>query len=259
MAFLGRIFGFPGKLEPSELIYGATDKGVVRKSNEDFFSIDERKRLFIAADGMGGHNAGEVASLHATKILNQYFSEDLINEIRGNPELISAEMKGAVLYAHQKIMEMAGKEKRYRGMGCTIIVALIDETELHLCHVGDTRAYICKNTDLSLLTTDHSYVQSLVNKGDMTLEEARKSPIRNKITQAIGVPEKIKPEYTHYQLCKDDKLLLCSDGLWDMLPDDTIWKIMKKHKPAQEICKKLIEKAKTAGGKDNITVIVAYN
>lgn len=241
----------------ADTYHGETDIGKVRRANEDFFRIDPEKKLFIAADGMGGHNAGEVASLNATNWVNKYLSADLLSKIEGNNERIRQEMIKSLLFAHRGILEISKKKVRLQGMGCTIVAALVKGQDLHVSHVGDARAYVCTNSSIKLLTTDHSYVMAMVKRGEMTLEEARNSPKKNKIIQAIGVPEQIMPEYTYHQMARGDKLLLCSDGLWDMLSDKSIHKIVKKNKPAKSICEKLVKMANKAGGKDNITAVVA--
>ncbi len=243
----------------SGTVYGATDMGKVRKNNEDYFLIRPEKNLFIAADGMGGHNAGEVASAKATESVNKYFTPGLISGIMGNEEEIQREMILSLHDAHKKVREMARNKSEYRGMGCTIVVAFIDDNTLHLCHVGDARAYLCNDAGIKLLTSDHSVVMSIVKAGNMTMEEARTSPIKNELTQAIGGPGTIEPDYNHYSLENGDKILLCSDGLWDMLADRVIYEIIKKDKPAKAICEELIIMANKAGGKDNVTTVLAVH
>ncbi len=257
MNFVKKLLGSSEKNELSDRIYGATHVGKVRKNNEDCFLIDSDKQLFIAADGMGGARAGEVASLNAVKAVNHYLANELLEMIEGDNEEIKRELINGVLYAHRRIVGFAKKNAKFRGMGCTIVVALVEELDLHICHVGDARAYVVSNSRMKLLTTDHSWVMTLVKKGQMTLEEARNSPKKNKITQAIGI-QRITPEYTHYKISPGDRLLLCSDGLWDMLPDVKIHKILKKKRSARATCETLIDKANRAGGKDNVTAVVVY-
>lgn len=257
MSILKRILGSSDENDLSNRIYGATHVGRVRRNNEDCFLIDSDKNLFIAADGMGGARAGEVASKNAVKAVNHYLANELLEMIEGDSEEIKRELVNGVLYAHKRIVEFAKKNAKYRGMGCTIVVALVENLDLHICHVGDARAYIVANSSIKLLTTDHSWVMNLVKKGEMTLEQARNSPKKNKITQAIGI-QRIKPEYTYYKMDPGDRLLLCSDGLWDMLSDAKIHKILKKKRSAKSICEKLIDKANRAGGKDNVTAVVSF-
>lgn len=258
--FLKRLVGLSpetGK-DLSHKIHGQTHVGRVRKGNEDYFLIHLEKKLYIASDGMGGHNAGEVASLNATQFINRYFSTERLAKIRGDREKIKAEMIECLCRANLELREMAKTNKGYRGMGCTIVMALVDGENLHLCHVGDSRAYLCNRSGLKLLTTDHSLVMSLVANGKMTMEEARLSPIKNELTQAIGAMKAVQPDHSVYPLKKKDRLLLCSDGLWDMLPDKEIHRVIKKNSSAKTTCEELIRLANEAGGKDNITVVVLH-
>jgi protein phosphatase len=256
--WIGRVLGRGGS-DAADRVYGATHVGRKRKANEDFFLIHKEKNLFIAADGMGGHNAGEVASLNAAKHINQYFSFKVLSEIAGDGDQIRKRMCESLAGANRKLREMARVNKGYRGMGCTVVMALIEGDDLHLCHVGDSRAYLCNRSGIQLLTTDHSYVMGLVAAGKMTPEEARHSNLKNELTQAIGAMQTIKPDYNCRSLKEGDRLLLCSDGLWDMLSDEEIYRVTRKNRPAQAICDELIEKANTAGGKDNITAVLVIH
>ncbi len=256
--WMGKVLG-KGGAAAGDRIYGATHVGRKRKGNEDFFLIQMEKSLFIAADGMGGHNAGEVASLNATKHINQYFSLKALSQITGDGDEIKRRMVESLQGAHRKLREMSRANTGYRGMGCTVVMALIEGDDLHLCHVGDSRAYLCNKSGIQLLTTDHSYVMGLVASGKMTPDEARHSKMKNELTQAIGAVQTIKPDYNCYSLRGGDKLLLCSDGLWDMLSDEEIYGVVKKHRPANVICDELIEKANEAGGKDNITAVLVIH
>jgi len=242
-----------------KMVHGVTDVGKERSVNEDYFNFNMEKNLFIVADGMGGHNAGDVASKNATQMVDEYLKIDLINNIRGNNRKIREAIIKSLLHAHLKILEMADKNSQYQGMGCTMVVALIMGNSLHLCHVGDARAYICNEKGIVLLTRDHSFVMDLVENGKLTREEARLSPIKNKLHQAIGASRTINPDYKHYILKNDDKILLCSDGLWDMMSDDQIYTVLKQNKPAKKICENLIKMANNAGGRDNITAVVVQH
>jgi serine/threonine protein phosphatase PrpC len=261
MKFLNKIFGIQGRgnkpaAEISEMIFGATDVGKERTNNEDYFLISLRKNLHIVADGMGGHNAGEIASLNATETINDYFTSELLSQIRDDEISIDTEMKQSLLKANQKILDMAKTNNAYYGMGCTVVVALINGNTLHLCHVGDARAYVCNEGGIQLLTTDHSKVMDLVKAGQITMEEARTSPLKNELSQAIGSPTPIVPDYNHCVLEDGDKVLLCSDGLWDMLSDEEIYEIVAQKKPAKILCEELVTMANDAGGHDNITVVL---
>ncbi|MCP5045912.1 MAG: Stp1/IreP family PP2C-type Ser/Thr phosphatase [bacterium] len=242
--------------EIRKMASGATDVGKERQVNEDFFLINQQKHLFIVADGMGGHNAGDVASKQATQIADNYLTRELLNDIRGNMRKIRETIIKSLIHAHMKILDMADKNPGLEGMGCTIVAALILENSLHLCHVGDARAYLANENGITLLTRDHSYVMELVQKGKLTMEEARVSPMKNKLNQAIGASKSINPDYKHCVLKEGDKILLCSDGLWDMISDPELYAVLRQNRPAGDLCNALIKKANNAGGHDNITAII---
>ena len=261
MNILKKLFGGQGRQElPAEdlfeSVHGLTDVGMERDNNEDYFLVNTAKNLFVVADGMGGHNAGEVASLNATEAVNDHFTPEILSEIRGSRIKINDELNDCLYAANQKILDMAQKNTDYQGMGCTLVVALVERGALHTGHVGDARAYLCKENGLHLLTTDHSKVMELVKAGQMTLEEARQSPLKNELSQAIGSPLPIIPDYNFCELKNGDKVLLCSDGLWDMLSDEEICYMVKQPQPARSICEELVKKANDAGGHDNITVVL---
>ena len=243
----------------SEHCCGATDAGKVRPHNEDSFVISEKKGLYIVSDGMGGYEAGEIASGIAVELINEYFTFDLISRLRKNDENIGSELKLSLHAANEKILKLAEDNPSYRGMGCTVVAALIVNDGLHLCHVGDSRAYVCNRTGIHLLTTDHSAVMDLVKSGRMTLEEARNSPAKNRLSQAVGASGPVEPEYDFYHVQDGDKIVLCSDGLWDMLTDRDIFHIVTQKKPIKYLCEKLVRAANEAGGHDNITVVVIHH
>lgn len=234
---------------------GMTDPGRIRENNEDSFLLLPEKNLYIVADGMGGHNAGEVASSLAVTGVDDYFSPELLAKIRGQDDRIRQELNNCLREVNRRIRQRSRDESRYAGMGCTLVVALLDGDRLHLGHVGDSRAYRCA-AGIAALTTDHSVVMDLVQTGNLTKEEARASPLKNELTQAIGVRTSIAPGYGAYTLQPDDRILLCTDGLWDMLTDAEIWEIVRQAKPLAERCQELIDRANAAGGQDNITVVL---
>ena len=261
MSILKKLFGGRGGQDSQaedlfESVHGLTDVGLDRDNNEDYFLVDSLKNLFIVADGMGGHNAGEVASLNATEAVNDHLTPKILAEIKGDRIKINDELNDCLYIANQKILDMAENNVSCQGMGCTLVVALVERGALHTGHVGDARAYLCDANGINLLTTDHSKVMELVEAGQMTLEEARQSPLKNELSQAIGSPLPIIPDYNFTALKNGDKVLLCSDGLWDMLADEEICRIVNQAQPAKSICEELVKKANDAGGHDNITVVV---
>ena len=236
--------------------FGMTDPGKIRENNEDSFLLLPEKNLYIVADGMGGHNAGEVASSHAVTEVDNYLSPQLLPNIQGQDNRIRQELRNCLREVNLRIRQQAKAEPQYAGMGCTLVVALVDGDRLHLGHIGDSRAYRCAAVGITALTTDHSVVMELVRAGAMTEAEARASSLKNELTQAIGVRATIAPDYGTYTLQPDDWILLCTDGLWDMLTDAEIWEIVRQAKPLAERCQELIDRANAAGGQDNITVVL---
>ncbi len=234
--------------------FGMTDPGKIRDNNEDSLLLLPEKNLYIVADGMGGHNAGEIASSHAVTEVDNYFSPQLLAKIRGQDDRIRQELNNCLREVNRRIRQQAKAEPGYAGMGCTLVVALVDGDRLHLGHIGDSRAYRCAAAGITALTTDHSVVVELVRAGAMTEAEARASSLKNELTQAIGVRATIAPDYGAHALQADDRILLCTDGLWDMLADAEIQEIVRQARPLAECCQELIDRANAAGGQDNITV-----
>ena len=239
----------------SESVFGMTDVGMKRPGNEDAFLLLPEKHLYIVSDGMGGHNAGEVASQTAVDALQVFFDSHAIQPIP--PESREEVMINAVHEANRQVFEKGRSVPEYSGMGCTLVVAFIDKSTLHVCHVGDSRVYVIDKKEIIQVSTDHSVVMELVQAGQMTKAEARHSYLKNQLTQALGTSPVVRPEYIQRTLKKGDTVLLCTDGLWDMLSDEEIYTIVKKGAKPEEICSKLISKANEAGGNDNITVVIA--
>lgn len=256
MINLNKLLRLSDKEISGEKVYGITDIGKIRENNEDYFLTSIEKKLFIVSDGMGGHNAGEIASMNATKSVDAHFSPQLISKMKKDPDQIRNEIVRSINGAHQKIHDLAAENQKYKGMGCTIVLALVVEDSLHIGHIGDSRAYLSNGKKMELLTTDHTYVMELVKAGKMRMEEIKSSAIKNHLSQALGAPIKLIPSYSQHQLNVKDKVLLCSDGLWDCLSDKEIFYILNQRKSNNQICSDLIKRANRAGGYDNITVVV---
>ncbi|MCX6156963.1 MAG: Stp1/IreP family PP2C-type Ser/Thr phosphatase [Ignavibacteriae bacterium] len=240
-------------------ISGKTNIGKKRENNEDAYYVDEVNNIFIVADGMGGHNAGEVASAKSIELIKFGLDSFALQEMKQNPSKIEDILKRVLSDVNENIYELGNNNPDYHGMGCTIVLTYIENNYLHKIHVGDARCYVCRNDKIEQLGDDHSYVGAAIKMGYMTKEEARKSPEKNKITMAVGTSNNIQPDYRKYELQKGDIIMLCSDGLWDMLSDENILKIINTNKSAQEISEQLITEANNSGGVDNITVIVIKN
>ncbi len=236
-------------------VYGMTDVGMKRVGNEDAYLIFPEKQFYIVSDGMGGHNAGEVASKTALKAIETFFANIDISTIPEN--LIPDTMADAVFAANKEVWEKSRSMPEYSGMGCTLAMVFLDKNTLHVCHIGDSRVYVIDHKEIIQITMDHSVVMELVKAGQISKEEARKSTLKNQLTRALGISSEANLEYTKQQVKMGDTILLCTDGLWDMLTDDEIYTVVKKGGTPEKICTKLISMANDAGGDDNITVIVA--
>ncbi len=236
-------------------VYGMTDVGMKRVGNEDAYLIFPEKQFYIVSDGMGGHNAGEVASKTALKAIETFFANIDISTIPEN--LIPDTMAGAVFAANKEVWDKSRSMPEYSGMGCTLAMVFLDKNMLHVCHIGDSRVYVIDHKEIIQITMDHSVVMELVKAGQISKEEARKSTLKNQLTRALGISSEANLEYTKQQVKMGDTILLCTDGPWDMLTDDEIYTVVKKGGIPEQCCSRLIRMANDAGGDDNITVIVA--
>lgn len=222
-----------------------TDVGSVREQNED--SLVVRPPLFVVADGMGGHAAGEVASEIAVKTI-----EELA------PSFADAEALGhAVEEANRDIINAALAGEGREGMGTTVTAAVLERNRLVIAQVGDSRAYLLHNGELTQLTRDHSLMANMIEAGQITPEEARYHPSRSVITRALGNDPDTVPDLYEINVEDGDRLLLCSDGLYSMLEDDEIAAVMRRVSDPQRCASTLVNGAIAAGGHDNVTVIVA--
>ena len=235
--------------------YGLKDVGRVRTINQDYIFLTEQPvgnlpNLFMVADGMGGHKAGDLASEYTVDMVQEAISKSM----QTNPFQI---LKGAVQYANQKLLEKARESKDYTGMGTTLVIATIDEEKglAYVVNVGDSRLYKV-GSSMEQITTDHSLVEEMVHLGELSREEARSHPDKNIITRAIGVSERVEPDYFDTNFSKGECLLLCSDGLTNMLEDQEIAEIMDRHNTPRGKVEELILAANRRGGKDNIAVVV---
>lgn len=228
----------------------ATDIGLVRESNQD--SLLVAQPLFAVADGMGGHQGGEVASATALEILSATFGSSTSRD-----DLIEA-----VRRANAKVWDKAQLDDDLRGMGTTLtaIAKVADEEtgaeSIAIINVGDSRTYLLRNGELSQITTDHSFVEEMVKAGEISAEEAETHPKRNVLTRALGVEPTVESDVVDMQPVPGDRLLLCSDGLTREVTDDQIGATLRRLKNPDEAAKELINMAKTNGGHDNITIVI---
>lgn len=229
-----------------------TDKGMVRNNNQDYVLNfrSSKYTLFIIADGMGGHNGGEIASKIAATSVRDFVYEKYIN-YNDKQDLL----REAVVMANAAVFKEQAGADELKGMGTTITCCIIKDSELFYGHVGDSRAYIISGNGIRKITIDHSYVQELVKNGTITEEEAKNHPQRNLITRAVGTEEFVVVDTGTITLSLDDILLICSDGLTIYVSDEEICEIILNRKG--EAAEELIELAKERGGSDNISVIIA--
>ncbi|MDM8545153.1 Stp1/IreP family PP2C-type Ser/Thr phosphatase [Candidatus Venteria ishoeyi] len=241
-----------------------TDTGQLREHNEDRIVADVGPDCAIAvlADGMGGYQAGEIASeVAVTETMQALQAEQAqVNLVAVDESLgyqhASLLLQQAVLKANLAIFQTAQSRTEYRGMGTTIVAALFYAQALSIAHVGDSRLYRLRGQKLECLTNDHSVLQELIDNGLYTQEEARHSPNRNLVTRALGVNMDVEVELTEAQTQAGDRYLLCSDGLNDMLEDIKIQQILCAQTDLDQAAKQLLEAANNSGGEDNISVIL---
>jgi protein phosphatase len=233
---------------------GCTDTGQLREHNEDNLLVHADLGLAAVADGMGGHQAGEVASRIAVEVL----AEQLVNDREAVPDHDDAAERLAHVLAdaNLKILRVAAERPECYGMGATIVAARFRGGRFTVAHLGDSRLYRLRGQDLDQITEDHSLVQEFVRQGVLSEEEARASLNKNLITRALGISDHVQPDVTGGTLLAGDVFLLCSDGLTDVVSDAHIAEALAQDAAVNYIAGGLIEMANAAGGPDNITVIV---
>jgi protein phosphatase len=231
---------------------GNTDVGVVRSGNEDNLLVDHQKGVFIVADGMGGHAAGEIASDMAVGIIARK-----VEGIRSQSDERACEQIGeAIRAANAAIFDRTLAEQDKRGMGTTVTVLVLFARKYLIGQVGDSRAYLLRNGQLSQITKDHSYVQEQVDAGLLTPEQARTHPYSNVITRCVGANEEVVPDIYYGAIRSGDIILLASDGLTGMLGDDQLLEILQSEGGPDTWVDQMIADANRRGGLDNITAVV---
>jgi len=234
-------------------ISGITDVGVVRQNNEDAIAYQAEQGLVILADGMGGHNAGEVASQLAVETVEQRLLQVIGEDAPAYDELLT----DAIYQANTAVYERSKLVADCNGMGTTLVVACFDHDQAHIANVGDSRLYLYRDGALSQLTQDHSLVAEMVAKGFMSPQEARQSPQKNIITRAVGLQDEVEVDIYEQGLRVGDLYLLCSDGLSDVVDDETIHTCIEENiSNIDALSRQLVDKALQAGGPDNVSVIV---
>lgn len=235
------------------LTHAISDIGLVRETNEDSY-IAEPPHLFVVADGMGGHVAGEIASQLASTTVRRYIQEN-IGDIN-----LEGLLQQAIDQANTAVYQLAQSKEEFNGMGTTVIAVYVDGDFVHWGHVGDSRIYLLRNGELSQITNDHSLVFELVQSGNITREEAKNHPKRNMLTRAVGTSSLIKIDTGVIRWEPEDIILMCTDGLTNMVSEQDIYKFINDPQgDFYSILENLVIQAKNAGGFDNITTILLKN
>ena len=233
--------------------WGMKDIGKCREINQDYIFVSEEPignlpNLFLVADGMGGHKAGDLASEYTVAKVQEAVSKSM----QTIPYQV---LKGAFQYANQKLLEKAGESDSYTGMGTTLVAATVKNDAVYVVNVGDSRLYKIGDK-IEQITEDHSLVEEMVRMGEISKEQARNHPDKNIITKAMGVSDTVEPDYFDTDLQKGECLLMCSDGLTNMVSDRQIKEIVELRTDLESCAKELIRAANQNGGRDNIAVVL---
>lgn len=233
-----------------------SDVGQRRKVNEDAAGYFESKNhipLMMVCDGIGGHNAGEIASAMALMSIGQAWEKTEFNDI----EEVYQWLIQKITEANEAIFTRSAQYEDLYGMGTTVVVASIIGNQLMIANVGDSRAYVLRNFQLKQLTEDQSLVNALLKSGEITPEEAENHPNKNIVTQSLGVTSSVEIDFVRMTIKNEDTLILCSDGLSDMLSLEEIRNVMNHYSDVEQQVEKAVQEANEAGGRDNITVAIA--
>lgn len=235
------------------IAYSITDIGERRKINQDYVycssnQIGSLPNLFIVADGMGGHNAGDYAS----RFCVEYFTERIRESNQTSP--ISA-IETALKETNEALLKKAQEQIEYEGMGTTFVVATISDKKMYVANIGDSRLYVI-GKEMRQITEDHSLVEAMVKTGKLDRKEAKQHPNKNIITKALGASTEVEPDFFEVDLEEGDTVLMCSDGLTNMLDDEDIVEIIRAHEDPQAAADALVKSANKNGGIDNISIIL---
>lgn len=236
-------------------ITGKTDIGRLRRANQDAFCCGElpgNAVYAVVCDGMGGANGGDIASSNAVKIIKDYVESSYREDMNSNS--VKALLQSSMCGANVRLHDIARTIPSLSGMGTTAVAVIVSENIAHIAHLGDSRAYLIRGGEITQITKDHSVVQSMVDCGQITKEQARNHPRKNVITRALGIKSEIEAEYNEIDFFEDDKLLICSDGLTNYVEDAKIAEVLSNN--SENAAETLINLANEAGGGDNITLVI---
>lgn len=246
---------------------GISDVGLKREGNEDSYSIEDSLGLYIVADGMGGHLAGEVASQIAVEMVNKSYrkwveKETPVDDLFGSPDnslsLKGNYLRSSIRLANRVVYEMAVEYEQYHGMGTTMVILLVTPALVIAANVGDSRIYMVRDGRIERLSRDHTIVSEQVEMGIMTEEEAATSPLKHILTRNLGSSEEVEPEIFELEPFNDDRFILCSDGLTDLISDEEIQEITRNEDDPDQLCRKFVDKVLKRGAHDNTTVISVF-
>jgi protein phosphatase len=232
-----------------------SDMGRVRTNNEDSFLADVKRGLFIVADGMGGITGGEVASALAVSVVSEHLRDRIV--AAASSEGVLAALKGALIEADAEIKERTRRQTELSGMGTTIILALVQGKSVSIAHVGDSRGYLVRGDSIRRLTEDHTVVAQIVRSGMITDDEARTHKLKHVLSQALGSSPSPVPGLQTLRLQKGDVVILCTDGVTDMVEDEELARIVRECGDDVDLaCRQIVARANENGGRDNITLVM---
>lgn len=236
-------------------IVAKTDKGNVRENNQDSYAVGElpgEVAWAVVCDGMGGASGGNIASALAVRVISEKIKASYREDM--SDRSIRNMLEAAIVAANLAVFDMAVKNTVLAGMGTTVVCAVVKNDCCFIAHVGDSRAYLLTKNSIKQITTDHSVVQTLVEKGQLTADQAKDHPSKNIITRALGVEDRVKIDFDQLDIEHDQTILLCTDGLSNFLETDEIYDLVKDGK-YYAFAERLVKKANENGGGDNITVV----
>lgn len=247
--------------------FGTTDVGLKREGNEDSFAYDDSLGLYIVADGMGGHLAGEVASQIAVEMISKSYRKWVENktpddELFGKPDksigTLGNYIQSSIKLANRVIYEMAMEYEQYHGMGTTVVIILTTPDLIIASNVGDSRIYLLRDGQLEMLSKDHTIVAEQVEMGAMTEEEAETSPLKHILTRNLGSAQEVDPEVFELAPSNNDRFVLCTDGLTDLVSDQEILETLNQENDPEAVCNKFIDTVLNRGAHDNTTIISIF-
>ena len=246
---------------------GLTDPGLKREGNEDFYSTDDLLGLYVVADGMGGHLAGEVASRMAVNLINKCFREWIegdasVDALFGYPDPSLSKyancVSSSIRLANRVIYEMAHQHKEYHGMGTTVAVLAVIPELIISANVGDSRIYMVRNGQIERLSKDHTIIAEQIEMGILSSEEAENSPMKHVLTRNLGSSKEVDAEIFELAPTNNDRFVLCTDGVTDLISDDEILQMVEEEDNPETLCGHFIDEALERGGHDNATVVSVY-